>query len=134
MKLTKSQLREIIKESIIKENQTLTPNWFLSKLNKVKFPTGAWRYLPFAIPTKKGDYKWGYIERTGDRTDWNIKIFFYKNKPVLGTFVNIVGHIRLVWLTDKHVDLDGFKLPEVVFEDDDYAEVFRILRRYKIGQ
>jgi hypothetical protein len=134
MKTRTTKLKGIIRESIINESGTLTPQWYLSKLNKVKFPTGAWRYLPFSIPTKKGDYKWGYVEKPGDPDNWNIKIFFYKNKPVLGTFVNILGHIMLVYLTDKHIDLGGNDLPDAVTDDNNYSKVFSILHRYKVGQ
>jgi hypothetical protein len=131
MKMTKTQLRQIIKEVIVSEGIKRNRQWYLSNLGKVKFPSGIRKLMR---TTKNGDYRWGYIEVTGDPSNIDSKIFFYKNKPVMGTHVTVFDTSNLTYLTDKHRDLDkGEELPNELGSEFE-SPVFAILQKYKIGQ
>lgn len=131
MKITKTQLREIIKEVIVSEAINRTRKWYLSNLSKVKFPSGIRKLMR---TTKNGDYRWGYIEVAGDPENIDSKIFFYKNKPVMGTHVTVFDTSELTYLTDRHRDLGpGEELPDELGSEFE-SPVFAILQKYKIGQ
>jgi hypothetical protein len=125
MKLTKTQLKEIIREVILIESLKRPAQWYLSKLNKVKFPGFMMR------TTKKGGYRWGYIKDEPGYDYISNKIYFYKNKPVLGTHTTIMDTTYITYLTN---DLpDGVKLPTEI-QSEFEGPIFDMLIKYKIGQ
>jgi hypothetical protein len=125
MKLTKIKLKEIIREVILTESPKRTAQWYLSKLNKVKFPGFMMR------TTKRGGYRWGYIKDEPGYDYLSNKIYFYKNKPVVGTYTTIMDITYITYLTD---DLpDGVRLPTTSYSEWE-GPIFDILIGYKIGQ
>jgi hypothetical protein len=133
LSILKETIRKIIKEEytsmISEDNHDYSPErsreWFLSRINKAKPPTGVLMKMFGGV--KKGDYSWRYFPDEFH----DVRIWYYKNKP-------IVGSVR-TWVHDSILGITYLNDPTKTRPDTfngfySNSDFFNFLIKNKVGQ